>query len=385
MMGEQEKMRMDAYYYGFCHTGELAVDRILSAVACAGKALHHTDEWITYKVESDYGHGENMTPIEWIELRADEAAKAFATLRAENEALRAERDTLAKKLDGMQRTMEAAPFAFASVIDPSRDYTIVCLEEKLERSDKERASIEDARMATLAKADELRVELAAVKAERDHLRKCADEWMAECDKLRPALDMALSAETGAAEELTQIRADLAQCKAALAATQDVVSSACELVSWDWLHLLADHEDSDTVTDDVKRLDGALAALDEQAATSALTDQRAAHLERENAERALTPIDHRAMRRWALDEAERLLRVTGATRVDIIDTYVRVERAYVSTDAGTLADAIDGLEGNSSDIPNGSTCKDGLQVGREIQGEPAAPAVDAIDGLEGDNA
>lgn len=48
------------------------------------------------------------------------------------------------------------------------------------------------------------------------------------------------------------------------ARDDVVSSAREVVRWDWLHLLYDCPDAETVREDVKRLDGALAALDEAA-------------------------------------------------------------------------------------------------------------------------
>lgn len=40
-----EPLRMDAYYYGFELTGVGIIDRILSAVASAGKAFHHTDDW----------------------------------------------------------------------------------------------------------------------------------------------------------------------------------------------------------------------------------------------------------------------------------------------------------------------------------------------------
>ncbi len=40
-----EKLRMDAYYYGFDATGCIEIDRILSAVASAGKAHHHTEGW----------------------------------------------------------------------------------------------------------------------------------------------------------------------------------------------------------------------------------------------------------------------------------------------------------------------------------------------------
>lgn len=40
-----EKLRMGAYYYSFDETKCIEVDRILSAVASAGKAYHHTREW----------------------------------------------------------------------------------------------------------------------------------------------------------------------------------------------------------------------------------------------------------------------------------------------------------------------------------------------------
>ncbi len=39
------KLRMDAYYYSFAETGVEEIDKILSAVATAGKMYHHTDQW----------------------------------------------------------------------------------------------------------------------------------------------------------------------------------------------------------------------------------------------------------------------------------------------------------------------------------------------------
>lgn len=36
---------LDAYYYGFDPTGNADVDRILGAIAYAGKAYHHTEDW----------------------------------------------------------------------------------------------------------------------------------------------------------------------------------------------------------------------------------------------------------------------------------------------------------------------------------------------------
>lgn len=42
---EPGDIRMDAYYYGFEQTGVGIIDRILSAVATAGKGSHHTEFW----------------------------------------------------------------------------------------------------------------------------------------------------------------------------------------------------------------------------------------------------------------------------------------------------------------------------------------------------
>ena len=76
-------MRMDAYYYGFTPTGVVVIDRILSAVACAGKAYHHTDQW------GDECAGENYepflrgnSPAEWIQRAAEDAAKVLSALQA---------------------------------------------------------------------------------------------------------------------------------------------------------------------------------------------------------------------------------------------------------------------------------------------------------------
>ncbi len=72
-------MRMDAYYYGFDPTGVPEIDRILSAVACAGKAYHHTESWgeeMTYGTPNGAPDGhEGKTPIEWIQNAANDAAR----------------------------------------------------------------------------------------------------------------------------------------------------------------------------------------------------------------------------------------------------------------------------------------------------------------------
>jgi hypothetical protein len=72
-------MRMDAYYYGFEPTGVEEIDRILSAVACAGKAQHHTEGWVD---AMDYGTPtgapepflRGASPAEWIQNAANDAA-----------------------------------------------------------------------------------------------------------------------------------------------------------------------------------------------------------------------------------------------------------------------------------------------------------------------
>ncbi len=63
----QPELRMNAYYYGFRPTGVRAVDEILSAVACAGKAYHHTDAWCD-------GYGDEPSYVELIQEAADRAA-----------------------------------------------------------------------------------------------------------------------------------------------------------------------------------------------------------------------------------------------------------------------------------------------------------------------
>lgn len=78
-----DKLRMNAYYYGFGETGCREVDLLLSAVACAGKAHHHTEGW------GDSRDGE-PSHVDLIQASADAAAKAFAASRAEVASLKAE-------------------------------------------------------------------------------------------------------------------------------------------------------------------------------------------------------------------------------------------------------------------------------------------------------
>lgn len=70
----QERLRLDAYHYGFAATGVREIDEILSAVACAGKSYHHTEYW------SDAPGGE-PSYVELIQEAADRAASAIQALK----------------------------------------------------------------------------------------------------------------------------------------------------------------------------------------------------------------------------------------------------------------------------------------------------------------
>ena len=67
-----DKLRMDAYYYGFTPTGVEAIDRILSAVAEAGKAFHLTEDWNERVAAFAPFRGESY--VEFIQNAANDAA-----------------------------------------------------------------------------------------------------------------------------------------------------------------------------------------------------------------------------------------------------------------------------------------------------------------------
>ena len=99
-------MRMNAYYYSFDKTEVNKIDLILSAVAHAGKAFHHTDQWnekIGYQIEDTTG----STPVEWIQNAANAAAKEFQRIPELEQRIReleAERNAAIIRLS--EQTME---------------------------------------------------------------------------------------------------------------------------------------------------------------------------------------------------------------------------------------------------------------------------------------
>lgn len=105
-------MRLDAYYFGFDSTGNEDIDRVLSAVACAGKAYHHTSDWtepIAKPYEPTHRGG---TCAEWIQNAANDAATKLAAAYREGvieglERLESELDDLARRFRRTGATLPA--------------------------------------------------------------------------------------------------------------------------------------------------------------------------------------------------------------------------------------------------------------------------------------
>lgn len=76
------ELRMDAYYYAFDPTGVPEIDRILSAVAVAGKAYHHTEDWNEKPGLAWEGHV-GTSYVEYIQNAANDAARLWNTRPAD--------------------------------------------------------------------------------------------------------------------------------------------------------------------------------------------------------------------------------------------------------------------------------------------------------------
>jgi hypothetical protein len=98
-------LRLDAYYYGFDGSGVDEIDLILSAVACAGKAYHHTDDWTDATPLYDERF-KGANPVEWIQNAATEAAAEITRLASRIEELERAQADLAADLERRARTCE---------------------------------------------------------------------------------------------------------------------------------------------------------------------------------------------------------------------------------------------------------------------------------------
>ena len=110
-----EQLRMSAYYYEFTPTGRVEIDRILSAVATAGKSYHHTEMW------ADDSDGPSL--VDGIQEAANEAASAIAAAREHLSpappAAPAERPTCATCVHRPHEVCQRFPPAAAVPGDPS--------------------------------------------------------------------------------------------------------------------------------------------------------------------------------------------------------------------------------------------------------------------------
>lgn len=105
-------MRMNAYYFGFARTEVEAIDRILSAVACAGKAYHHTQDW-NDPIEPWEPFLRGETCAEWIQRAADDAAKALVDFKVREISARALLERWVEAADiGLDRERIADTHAF---------------------------------------------------------------------------------------------------------------------------------------------------------------------------------------------------------------------------------------------------------------------------------
>lgn len=66
-------LNLGGYYIGFTLTGVFEIDLILSAVARAGKAYHHTADWGDETPPYD-PRFRGSTPQDWIQNAANDAA-----------------------------------------------------------------------------------------------------------------------------------------------------------------------------------------------------------------------------------------------------------------------------------------------------------------------
>lgn len=126
-MTEQHKpLRMNAYYYGFRSTGVELVDRVLSAVAHAGKGYHHTEGWT--EPVPDYEPFRGGDYVEWIQNAAVDTAQALRSIEAERDTLKAALQAAEQfihvgvsrgpAVNGWQNTVDLVTAALAACVPP---------------------------------------------------------------------------------------------------------------------------------------------------------------------------------------------------------------------------------------------------------------------------
>jgi chromosome segregation ATPase len=139
-------LRMDAYYYGFASTGAELIDRILSAVACAGKAYHYTESWDedTPPYEDCF---KGKCPVDWMQNAANDAAELFGAIPALIAYVR-ELETVEPKLASLRCALAeqtAQCERLTKLLNDSLEYTLAQKSAECERLT---ADLQNSRNAT---------------------------------------------------------------------------------------------------------------------------------------------------------------------------------------------------------------------------------------------
>ena len=196
-----EPMRLDAYYYSFYPTGEEMVDRVLSAVACAGKSYHHTDSWSEPNeaiVSQPFLRGESAT--EQIQNAAIDASATLSEVRADRDRLAAEVERLRKDVayqhDINIRDEESCAEALASAH-----------QDQL-AAEQERDAAIAARDSAVAERDAAReLHTLAVKDWREFIDANPGSWAARIAAVRGELFDAIKQRDSAVNDTAEAIAD----------------------------------------------------------------------------------------------------------------------------------------------------------------------------------
>lgn len=195
MTTPKPELRMVAYYYSFGPTGVQEIDLILSAVACAGKASHHTNAW---QDDTDpYPGHTGGSPIEWIQNAGRAAADALTRARSREEQAGRERDAMERQIDEFaiaigygtrpdgQSGVERPSLAYvADLIKDERQEHTEALEfqtwaaEELDQwreGEDHMGPLDDALTAALDELEAKRAEVERLKAQIDRMRQRIQE------------------------------------------------------------------------------------------------------------------------------------------------------------------------------------------------------------------
>lgn len=170
-MEMNEKLKLQAYYYGFSETGVRSIDLVLRAVSAAGKLFHHTDQWtseINYPVENVRG----PAPVDWIQNAADDAADAYKKLQSTLATTQAALEAKEKECELAAKYVEQE-YNGASLPDSP---VLALLEIARERG-KQFERVMSERDTALAEVERLRGELEIAQHQLEDFRHANDRFV----------------------------------------------------------------------------------------------------------------------------------------------------------------------------------------------------------------